>query len=131
MMFATDLLATISSANAELSSFLEKASALPLDSGSSQALYRALEAQLPVIARVIEKTGSALASSFSFSESPEEELSVQIDLYVRNLQRLKGLLPSLLAGAEARRNHLQAEARRINEALSWSGALKLTALDER
>ncbi|MGH9327448.1 MAG: hypothetical protein ACRD2B_12295 [Terriglobia bacterium] len=128
MANATSLLTVVSSANAELSCFLEKALGLSLDSGSADIFYRALEGQLPAIARAIERTGSVLSSS-PLPEKPDAELSAQVDLYLRNLQRIKGLLPGLLAGAEARRNGLQAEGRRIGAALSWSGAIKLIALD--
>jgi hypothetical protein len=119
----------IASANAELCSFLNQASANGHGRGvPPDDALAAIAAQLPAIAATIQKAGRAIGPSIH-SENLDRESRSQIDLYAQSLQKLKTLLSPLLVQAEARRQQLAHITGKIHETLSWFNSLKLTETD--
>lgn len=118
----------IAEANAEIAGFLDRALAEGLGPGDPGKVLSAIEPQLPAIAATLGKAGAALASSVR-GETRDRESRLQIDLYTQNLQRLRELLPPLLASAELQHRRLATGADEVRETTAWFRALQSTEMD--
>lgn len=118
----------IAEANAEIAGFLDRALAEGLGCSDPGKALSAIEPQLPAIAAILGKAGDALASSIR-GETRDRESRLQIDLYTRNLQRLRELLPPLLASAELQHRRLATGAGNVRETIAWLRALQSTKVD--
>lgn len=121
-------LKTIAAANAEIARFLNLALAEGLGGNNPAKALSAVEAQLPAIAATLEKAGGVLGPSIR-TEALDHESRLQVELYTRNLQRLRELLPPLIASAEVQRRRLATGAGKIREAIAWLRALQSTEMD--
>lgn len=118
----------IAAANAEISTFLSCAAANNSRPNHSDHPWPAITTDLPAIAAAIEKAGVAIRTLIS-SENLDSNTRAQLDLYVKNLQSLRGLLSRLLVTTEEQRKQLADKTGRAHEMKSWLNTLQSTKCD--
>jgi hypothetical protein len=126
-MATFEALKAIDAANAAISIFLENAPPLSESNGGAGVDLSGLQDQIPVLMITIQNAGRHLEAA----QLPGLDTSAraEIDLYARNLERLKQFLTALRSYAEMRRDHLAIHSRKVSEVLAWCNAVKLSNLE--
>jgi hypothetical protein len=126
-MAALDALKLIGAANAEISNFLQNAPTLPPPYNQPAPNLSEVQEQVAALMVTVQNVGQRVKAAQL--TSVDERARAEIDLYARNLDRLKQFLTALRSHAEARRDQLLAQFGKIQEVLAWCDAVKRSNLD--